>query len=121
MTFHLTEDIVRGMEPGGIKNLIGVLILAIWLYGTVVLAGRRSGYIIIFLGSILGSVVPVIYMTGPGLVGGKIANSSGIFFWVWTNLALEVTAIFSVVLSACGLWSLRRRRSLGPIQSERNT
>jgi hypothetical protein len=49
MTFHLTEDIVRGMEPGGIKNLIGVLI------------------------------------------------------------------------SACGLWSLRRRRSLGPIQSERNT
>jgi hypothetical protein len=121
MTFHLTDDIVRGMGSGGIKNLIGVFILVVWLYGTLVLTGRRSGYIIIFLGSILASIVPVLHMTGSGLVGGKIANSSGIFFWVWTNLALDVTAIFSVVLSACRLWSLRRGRALGTIQSERNT
>ena len=24
MTFHLSDDIVRGMEPGGVKNLTGV-------------------------------------------------------------------------------------------------
>jgi hypothetical protein len=50
-------------------------------------------------------------MTGSGLVGGRIANSSGVFFWVWTLLALGVTAIFSAILSAHGLWSLRRDQS----------
>jgi len=107
MTFHLTDDIVRGMEPGGVKNLIGVLILAVWLYGTLVLTERRSGYVIILLGSLLGSGVPVVHMMGAGVVGGAIANSSGVFFWVWTLIALDVTAIFSVILSARGLWSLR--------------
>ena len=107
LTFHLTDDVVRGMEPGGVKNLIGVLILVVWLYGTLVLAERRSGYVIILLGSLLGSGVPVLHMTGSGLVGGKIANSSGVFFWVWTLLALGVTALFSVILSARGLWSLQ--------------
>jgi hypothetical protein len=46
MTFHLTDDIVRGMEPGGVSNMVGVLILVVWLYGTMVLAERRSGYVI---------------------------------------------------------------------------
>ena len=111
MTFHLSDDIVRGMEPGGVKNLIGVLILVVWLYGTLVLAERRSGYVIILLGSLLGSGVPVVHMMGSGLVGGKIADSSGVFFWVWTNIALGVTAIFSVILSARGLWSLQWSQS----------
>ena len=108
LTFHLSDDIVRGFEPGGFKNVSGVLILAVWLYGTLALAGRRSGYILMLLGALLGSVVPLAHMRGAGLVGGRIANSSGIFFWVWTIIALGVTASFSVVLSALGLWSLRR-------------
>jgi hypothetical protein len=45
---------------------------------------------------------------GKGLVGGRIAGSSGVFFWVWTLFALGVTASFSAILSARGLWSLRR-------------
>ena len=72
------------------------------------LAERRSGYVIILLGSLLGSGVPVLHMRGAGLVGGHVADSSGVFFWVWTLLALGVTAIFSVILSARGLWRLRR-------------
>ena len=112
MTYHLSEDVVRGFDPGGLNNVIGVLIIVVWLYGTTVLAGRRSGYIIILLGSLLGSLVPVIHMTGAGLVGGRIANSSRMLFWVWSLIALQVTAIFSVILSVLGLWSLpwRRRR-----------
>ena len=106
--FHLADDIVRGIEPGGVKTLVGVLILVVWLYGTLVLAERRSGHVIILLGSLGGSAVPVIHMMGAGLVGGRIANSSGVFFWVWTLIALGVTATFSVILSARGLWSLRR-------------
>ncbi|HEX3249934.1 MAG TPA: hypothetical protein VHS05_10940, partial [Pyrinomonadaceae bacterium] len=96
MTFHLSDDIVRGFEGGGPKNVIGVLMMVVWLYGVLVLSERRSGYIIILLGSILGSGVPIIHMTGAGLVGGRIANSSRIFFWVWTLITLQVTAIFSL-------------------------
>jgi hypothetical protein len=114
MAFHLTDDIVRGMEPGGVSTLVGVLILVVWLYGTLVLAERRSGHVIILLGSLGGSAVPVIHMMGAGLVGGRIANSAGVFFWVWTLIALGVTAIFSVILSTRGLWSLQWGQSRSP-------
>ena len=113
MTFHLTDDVVREMEPGGISNMVGVLVLAVWLYGTLVLAERRSGYVIILLASLLGSVVPVIHMRGAGV--GEIAKSSGGFFFVWTLIALGVTAIFSVMLSARGLWSLLRGQPLARV------
>jgi hypothetical protein len=104
-TFHLADDVVRGFEPGGFENIRGVLIIAVWLYGTLALAGRRSGYILILLGSILGTLMPLAHMRGAGLVGGRIV----VFFWVWTLLALGVTATFSVFLSARAL--LARRRS----------
>ena len=42
----------------------------------------------------------------PLSVGGNIAKSSGAFFFVWTLIALGVTALFSVILSARGLWTL---------------
>ena len=109
MTLHLAGDIVLGMEPGGLSSLIAVPILVVWLYGTLVLAGRRSGYVIILLASLLGSLVPVIHMKGKGVgVASGIANSSGGFFFVWTLIALGVTALISVILSVRGLWSLRR-------------
>lgn len=102
-TLHVTGDIVRGMEPGRLSDLIVLPILVVWLYGTLVLAGKRSGYVIILIGSLLGLLVPVIHMKGAG-VGGAIAKSSGAFFFIWTLIALGVTALFSVVLSARGLW-----------------
>src|SRR5712664_635575 len=110
MTFHLTDDIVRGMERGGLSNLVAVPILVVWLYGTLVLAERRSGYVIILLGSLLGSGVPVIHMKGAG-VGGAIAKSSGAFFFIWTLLALGVTAFFAVILSVGALWEHLPRRT----------
>ena len=106
VTFHLSDDITRGMEKGGVSTLVAVPILVVWLYGTLVLAERRSGYVILLLGSLLGLAVPVIHMMGKGVgVGSNIANSSGAFFFVWTLLALGVTALFSVILSVRGLWS----------------
>ena len=63
-SFHRADDIVRGIEPGGVSNLAAVLILVVWLYGTLVLAERRSGYVIILLGSLLASGVPVLHMRG---------------------------------------------------------
>lgn len=111
-TFHISDDIVRGFEPGGFKNVSGGLMLVVWLFGTLVLAGRRSGYIIILLGSILGMVMPLAHMRGVGLVGGRVANSSGIYFFVWTLILLQVTAIFSLILSVLGLWSFPWRRGV---------
>ena len=105
--FHLSDDIARGFEPGGLSNFNGILILTVWLYGTLVLGDRRSGHVIMLLGAILGSGVPAFHMTGKGLVGGRIAGSSGIFFWVWTLIAGGTTALVSLVLSARGLWRLQ--------------
>ncbi|HEX8423977.1 MAG TPA: hypothetical protein VF634_11225 [Pyrinomonadaceae bacterium] len=110
-SFHHADDVVRGMAPGQFSNLVPVFFLLVWLYATLVLAGRRSGYIIILVASLLASGLPVIHMMGRGLVGGDIANSSGAFFFVWTLIALGVTALFSLILSAHGLWSLRRDKS----------
>jgi hypothetical protein len=112
LTFHLAHDIVRGFEPGGLSNLVGgVLISVVWLYGTLVLAGRRSGYLIILLGSLLSLAVPYIHMKGKGVgVASRLAGTSGHFFFVWTLLALGVIGLFSAILSARGLWSLPWRR-----------
>ena len=42
-TFHLADDIARGMSPGGLSNLLAVVICVVWLYGTLVLFERRRG------------------------------------------------------------------------------
>ena len=105
---HWIDEVARGLEPGTPIGLFGVLILVVWLYATLVLTELRSGYVIMLLGSILGLGVLVIHMRGAGLVGGRIANSSGVFFWVLTLIALGVTSTISGILSARGLWSLRR-------------
>jgi hypothetical protein len=110
-TFHLTDDIVRGFEEGGFWNLTSLPIFVVWLYGTLVLAGRRSGYVIVLIFSLLSVGIPFLHARGAGLAGGRLANTAGVFFWVWTLLALGVTALFSVVLSARGLWGLRRGQS----------
>ena len=108
-TFHLADDIDRGMSPGGLTNLIAVVIIVVWLYGTLVLAERRSGYIITLIASLLVMGIPVIHMRGVGVGFGT--NRSGGFFFIWTLLAMGVTALFSVILSVRGLWSLRRSQS----------
>lgn len=58
MSSHFADDIVRGMEAGGFSNVIGVLLLVVWLCGTLMLAEQRSGYVVILIFSIPGSCVP---------------------------------------------------------------
>jgi hypothetical protein len=113
LTFHLAGDIVYGFEPGGLSNLVGgVLITVVYLYGILVLAGRRSGYIITLLGSLFSLVVPIIHMKGKGVgVTSRLGNTSGHFFFVWTLIAIGVLGVFSAILSARGLWSLPWRRA----------
>ena len=105
---HVSDDIVRGFEPGGFKHIQTTLTMGLWLYGTLALAGRRSGYILMLLGALLGTLVSLAHMRGAGLVGGRVANTDGMLLWVVTQLVLGVTASVSVVLAAQGLWGLRR-------------
>ena len=112
MTFHLTGDILFRMAPAGLVNMLPVFIFVVQLYGTLVLGGRRAGYIIIFFGSALGLVIPVVHMKGTrGVLGVDIGNSGQAFFFVWVLLALGVTATFSIILSASALLTLPWRRS----------
>ena len=114
MTVHMAGDILFRMAPAGLVNLFAVFIFVVQLYGTLVLAGRRAGYIIIFFGSALGLLVPVIHMKGTrGVLGGDIGTSGQAFLFVWTLLALGIAATFSIILSARELLSLPWRRSRG--------
>jgi hypothetical protein len=111
-TLHLADDIARGFEPGTLTNLFAVPTFVLWLYGTLVLTERRSGYIITLLGGLFSLVVPLAHMRGKGVgLTSSLAHTSGHFFFVWTLIAIGVTGLFSIILSARGLWSFSWRRS----------
>ncbi len=112
ITFHLTSDTLRariGTPEAGGSTLVAVPVLFVWLYATLVLAERRSGHVIMLVGSLIAMGMPVIHvMPAAGLFHGAIAGSSGPFLFVWTLHVLGVLGMFSLVLSVRGLWSLRR-------------
>src|SRR5262249_20142984 len=100
--------IARQLEPGNLTDLgVVVPVVVIWLYGTLMLPNKRSGYVIMILGSLLGLVMPVVHMKGAG-IGAAIARSDGGLFFVWTLLALGAGSMLTLVLSVQGLWGLRR-------------
>ena len=113
LTFHLSDEITRGMEPGRLNMVIPVLVLGGWMYAALVLPGRRSGYIVLLLGAIVGIGIPILHMSGAaGLVSSRIANSRGAFFWVWQNFTMGVISGCSFILAARGLWSTRKRSAV---------
>lgn len=110
---HWVDEISRGLEPGTLQGAGGIAILVVWLCGPLLLAERRSGYILMLVGGILGLGVVLLHMSGRGMVGGRIANTPGMFFWVLTLIAMSVTSSMSAILAAHGLWSQRRSSRLG--------
>lgn len=108
---HWVDEISRGMEQAKVANLPGVAILVFWLCGPLVFSQRRTGYIIMLIGGIFGLGVLVLHMSGAGLVSRSIVNTSGIFFWVLTAIALGTTSSISAILAARGLWRMRRGQS----------
>lgn len=107
-SLHITDDIVRGISRPGADNLGAVAIFAVWLVGTLLLAQRRSGYVIMLLGGIFGAAMPVLHMRGGRYPA--IATSSGGFFFIWTLVAVGVTGTLAVILSAYALWVQRSRK-----------
>jgi len=115
MTFHLAHDTVHarlGSPEAGGSTLVAVPILVVWLYGTLLLAERRSGYIIMLIGSLMALGMPVLHVkTVAGFFSGQIANRPDAFWFVWTLHALGISGMFSLILATQGLWSLRQSSS----------
>ncbi len=107
LTLHVTDDIVRGISKAESSN-IALLVLTAFLYGTLVLAERRSGHVIMLLVGLLAAVTPVMHMRGAHY--GEIAQSPGGFFFVWTLWALGGLGGLTLILAARGLWNLPWRR-----------
>ena len=107
LTLHVTDDIVRGISRAEPSNT-ALLILTVFIYGTLVLAERRSGHVIMLLVGLFAAGMPVIHMRGAHY--SEIARSTGGFFFVWTLWALGGLGGFTFVLSARGLWRMGWRR-----------
>ncbi|HEX3233059.1 MAG TPA: hypothetical protein VHR41_02600 [Gemmatimonadales bacterium] len=105
LTLHVTDDIVRGISKAESSNT-ALVVLVVFLYGTLVLADRRSGHIIMFLVGFFAAIIPVMHMRGSHYP--EIAASTGGFFFVWTLWALGALGGVTMMLSVRGLWSLRR-------------
>ena len=105
LTLHITDDIVRGISKAESSN-IALAVLVVFLYGTLMLAERRSGHVIMLLVGLFAAAMPVLHMRGTHY--GEIAKSPGGFFFVWTLWALGGLGGFTFILSARGLWRLRR-------------
>jgi biotin transporter BioY len=105
LTLHITDDIVRGISNAEPSNT-ALFVLVVFLYGTLVLAERRSGYVIMLFVGLFAAAMPVIHMRGAHY--GEIARSTGGFFFVWTLWALGGLGGFTFILAARGLWNLRR-------------
>ena len=105
-TFHLAGDYSLGIEKTGKAIFVVVPIVVVFLYGVLVLADRWPRYIVILLGSLLG--LYAVYIHAQSARIAEIAQSSGGNFFVWTLIALGASSLFSVILSARGMWSLLR-------------
>ena len=77
LTLHITDDIVRGISKAESSN-IALAVLVVLLYGTLVLAERRSGYVIMLLVGLFAAAMPVMHMMGAhyGEIPSPLAASS---------------------------------------------
>ena len=110
LPFHIGGDVVLGLDRGG-SGLVFVVvpILLVVACGTLLLAERRSGHIIMFLGGLATLAMPFIHRNN-GFTPA-VARSPGGLIFIWTLVALGVAGGLVVILSARGLWNLRSRKT----------
>jgi len=110
LTIHLTSDFLHDAGELSLPLvLIAALILTVLLWGTLVLAERRTGHVIMLLGSLFALGMPVIHLKRATGVADALARPDA-FFFVLILLALGVTGLFAAVLSVRGLLNLQRGR-----------
>jgi hypothetical protein len=105
-TLHFTQDVLHssdGESARGVAIMLGILI--VYLYGTVELHGRRSGYVVMLLGGMAAAYMPFLHGMGPR------ATRWG-FLFIWTMLAMGVSGTFAAILAARELWGARSWRGV---------
>ena len=96
LSIHVSQDVIRGADTWGRQSLIGVGILVLLLYGTLVLSERRSGLVIMLIGGLGAAAMPVIH--------SKVNLAKpGSFLFIWTLFALGAIGIVTVILAVRGL------------------
>lgn len=115
VTIHLTSDTLHariGTPEAGGSTLVSVPILIAWMYGTLLLSDKRSGWVIMLIGSLVALAMPYFHLVGPeGIFRGAIAAGSDPFVFVWILHAVAVTGLFSLLLSVRCLLNPRWARS----------
>lgn len=102
LTLHMADDILLS-GPRGLTNFTAIFVMLVYLIGTLLLNGRRSGYIIMFLGGLIAVGMPGIHMWY------GIGPKRGLFF-IWGLLMLGVLGLFSMILAANEFRSLQRQQ-----------
>ncbi len=105
---HVAQDAVHaadGLPLGEVVLLL--LVVLVMAYGTLELAGRRAGYVIMLLGGVLSAAMLFLHGAGPQ------STRWGLFF-VWTLFALGVTGSFTALLAARALWRTMREGARRP-------
>lgn len=109
LPFHIAGDIVLGLDKGGPGLLYVVVpILLLVACGALLLAERRSGHVIMFLGGLATLGMPIIHRNN-GFTP-VVARSAGGLLFIWTLVALGVLGGLVMILAARGLWNLRLRK-----------
>lgn len=109
MTLHLTGDVVLGFDRGAASPM-AVLILVVWLCGTLVLDETRWGSVIMLLGGLMAAGMPLIHFRGHGVDVAIAASTTG-FFFIWILFAVGATGSVTAILAARELWRRRPRGS----------
>ena len=112
LSLHLASDVVLGKDEFDRSMMIGVLLLAVWLYGALALRGRMAGYAVQLLFAALATGIPWLHMPSAGL-NAEFVRRPGVFLFVWALLALGAAAMVVFALSVQGIWGLRRVRRGG--------
>ena len=110
LPFHIAGDVALGLDKGGSGMFFVVVpILLVIACAALLLAERRLGHVIMFLGGLATLGMPMIHRNN-GFTP-TIAKAPGGLFFMWTLVALGVTGGLAMILSARELWNLRSRKS----------
>ena len=109
LPFHIGGDVALGFDKGGSGlAFVVVPILLVVTCGTLLLAERRLGHVIMFLCGLASLGMHIIHRNN-GFTA-VVARSPGGLFFIWTLIALGVAGGLAMILAARGLWALRSRK-----------
>jgi hypothetical protein len=85
---------------------IPVVVFTVWLYGTLLLADRLGGLIIMLFGGLIGAAMIVVH--SKGIVVGRAGGLS----FVVNLFVLSTSGWMTMILAGRGIWlNIRSRRA----------